>query len=81
MIEYAHHAADISSPSPGRTRDAQRLRADIVNLFNDRYFDEEKAARVAELLRRHVTRWKSASAPRAARTMNCGITGVRKRQS
>ncbi|HEX6083969.1 MAG TPA: hypothetical protein VF266_05560 [Thermoanaerobaculia bacterium] len=35
---------------------AERLHAEVVNLFNDRYFDEEKATRAAELVRRHVTR-------------------------
>lgn len=35
---------------------AEALHAQIVNLFNDRYFNEEKAARAAELVRSHVTR-------------------------
>jgi hypothetical protein len=35
---------------------AERLHAEVVNLFNDRYFDEEKATLAAELVRRHVTR-------------------------
>jgi hypothetical protein len=35
---------------------AALLHDEIVNLFNDRYFDEDKAVRAAELVRRHVTR-------------------------
>ena len=35
---------------------AARLHDEIVNLFNDRYFTEDKAVRAAELVRRHVTR-------------------------
>ena len=35
---------------------AERLHAEVVNLFNDRYFDEEKATLAAEIVRRHVTR-------------------------
>jgi hypothetical protein len=33
---------------------AEALHAEVVNLFNDRNFDEEKAARVAALVRRHL---------------------------
>lgn len=35
---------------------AERVHATIVNLFNDRYFDAEKARRTAEIVRTHVTR-------------------------
>ena len=33
---------------------AERLHGDIVNLFNDRYFDEERAHRLVELVLRHL---------------------------
>lgn len=33
---------------------AERLHAEVVNLFNDRYFDEERAARTAGLVLRHL---------------------------
>ena len=35
---------------------AAALHAEIVNLFNDRYFDEEKALRAARLVREHLGR-------------------------
>lgn len=34
---------------------AQRLHAEIVNLFNDRYFDENRARRMAHLILRHLS--------------------------
>lgn len=48
----SRHYAPLASGFPH----AARLHAEVVNLFNDRYFDEEKAARAAELVRHHVTR-------------------------
>lgn len=35
---------------------AERLHADIVNLFNDRYFDETRARRITELVLQHIGR-------------------------
>jgi hypothetical protein len=35
---------------------AARLHAEIVNLFNDRYFDESRAAQMSELVLRHIGR-------------------------
>ncbi|HEU4889400.1 MAG TPA: hypothetical protein VFV49_16055, partial [Thermoanaerobaculia bacterium] len=33
---------------------AERLHAGVVNLFNDRYFDEQQARRVTEVILRHL---------------------------
>lgn len=41
-------------PAPGGFAVAKRLEADIVNLFNDRYFDAARARRVSELVLRHL---------------------------
>jgi hypothetical protein len=35
---------------------AARLHAEIVNLFNDRYFDEQSALRISEIVLRHIAR-------------------------
>lgn len=48
----SRHYAPIESGFPHATR----LHEEIVNLFNDRYFDEEKAARTAEIVRHHLLR-------------------------
>ncbi len=38
----------------GKFPAAERLHENIVNLFNDRYFDEQRAARIAQIVLRHV---------------------------
>ncbi|HYC62732.1 MAG TPA: hypothetical protein VEK79_24535 [Thermoanaerobaculia bacterium] len=44
------------APLEGGFPHATRLHEEIVNLFNDRYFNEEKATRTAEIVRHHVMR-------------------------
>jgi hypothetical protein len=44
------------SLAPRRFPVADRLQSTIVNLFNDRYFDRERATRMAELVAQHLQR-------------------------
>ena len=41
-------------PALGSFAVAERLQAEIVNLFNDRYFDADRARRISELVLRHL---------------------------
>jgi hypothetical protein len=36
---------------------AEAVHARVVNLFNDRYFDERRAMRVVEIVREHLARF------------------------
>jgi hypothetical protein len=46
----SRHYPPLGGPSPV----AERLHGEVVNLFNDRYFDEERAERAARLVLRHL---------------------------
>ena len=49
------HYADLTPVfAQGRSPVAARFHASVVNLFNDRYFDEEKAGRIAAIVREHL---------------------------
>jgi dTDP-4-amino-4,6-dideoxygalactose transaminase len=52
----SRHYAPLGGIVPGAARfpRAERLHQSIVNLFNDRYFDEPRAERTAALVREHV---------------------------
>lgn len=41
--------------TPGGFPNAERLQGEVVNLFNDRYFDESRAHRVAEIVVQHMS--------------------------
>lgn len=54
LFASRHYAPLGRSFGEGRFPVAERLHSKVVNLFNDRYFDEERAERAAWLVLRHL---------------------------
>lgn len=54
LFASRHYASLGGSFGEGRFPVAERLHGEVVNLFNDRYFDEERAERAARLVLRHL---------------------------
>jgi hypothetical protein len=54
LFASRHYASLGGVLFPGRYSVAERLAADVLNLFNDHHFDEEQAARAASLVYRHL---------------------------
>ena len=55
LFASRHYAPLEGSFGEGGFPIAERLHGDVVNLFNDRYFDEERAACAARLVLQHLT--------------------------
>lgn len=54
LFASRHYASLSFSFGEGRFPVAERLHGEVVNLFNDRYFDEDRAARAAGIVLRHL---------------------------
>lgn len=54
LFASRHYAPLGGSFGTGRFPVAERLHGEVVNLFNDRYFDEELAERAAKIVLRHL---------------------------
>lgn len=54
LFASRHYAPLEGSFGEGRFPVAERLHGQVVNLFNDRYFDEELAERAAKIVLRHL---------------------------
>lgn len=54
LFASRHYAPLEGSFGEGRFPVAERLHGEVVNLFNDRYFDEERAERTVRLVLRHL---------------------------
>jgi len=54
LFASRHYACLAGSFGDGRFPMAERLQGEVVNLFNDRYFDEERAERAVRVVLRHL---------------------------
>ncbi|HEX2122632.1 MAG TPA: hypothetical protein VHL59_13415, partial [Thermoanaerobaculia bacterium] len=54
LFASRHYASLGGVFASGRFAAAERIHAQVVNLFNDRHFDEPRAAKAAAVVRRHV---------------------------
>lgn len=54
LFASRHYASLGESFGQGRFPVAERLHGEVVNLFNDRHFDEERAERAARVVLRHL---------------------------
>jgi dTDP-4-amino-4,6-dideoxygalactose transaminase len=54
LFASSHYSSLDGIFSEGNSSIAERLHSQIINLFNDRYFNKEKAIQVAELVRCHL---------------------------
>ncbi len=71
LFASSHYASLGGVISEGRFNSAEGLHRRVVNLFNDFRFNEEKALRVCEIVRDHV----SAAAESETRTANARAAG------
>jgi hypothetical protein len=54
LFASSHYAPLTGVFADGDAPEATRLHQEILNLFNDRYFDAERAARIASIVTRHI---------------------------
>ena len=69
LFASRHYASLGRSFGEGRFPVAERLHSEVVNLFNDQYFDEERAGAAVEVVLRHLA--ERLRVPRKVRPGMC----------
>lgn len=54
LFASSHYASLAGIFAPGEARQAEKLQGEVVNLFNDRYFDDARAEKTVEIVNVHL---------------------------